>query len=72
MATKSLEGSKSSRSVASFIPILSWLPRYDRAWLVAELHLPVREFGQRAGLLEIIGEDHLFPTVEAAVRSMEK
>jgi SulP family sulfate permease len=38
---------------------------------VAELHAPVREFSQRIGLLEIIGEDHIFPTVDAAVRSIE-
>jgi SulP family sulfate permease len=40
-------------------------------YYVAELHLPVRDFGQRAGLLELIGEDHLFPTIDAAVRSIE-
>ncbi len=34
---------------------------------VAELHGPVREFSQRTGLLELIGEDHIFPTVDAAV-----
>jgi hypothetical protein len=39
---------------------------------VAELHTPVREFGQRTGLLEMIGEDHLFPTVDAAVRAIEQ
>jgi high affinity sulfate transporter 1 len=38
---------------------------------VAELHEPVREFSQRTGLYEIIGEDHIFPTVEAAVRFIE-
>jgi SulP family sulfate permease len=38
---------------------------------VAEMHAPVREFGQRTGLLEIIGEDHIFPTVDAAVRFIE-
>jgi SulP family sulfate permease len=37
----------------------------------AELHVPVREFAQRMGLLEMIGEDHVFPTVDAAVRFIE-
>jgi MFS superfamily sulfate permease-like transporter len=37
MATQSLEGSKTTRSLSSYIPILSWLPRYDRAWLVADI-----------------------------------
>jgi SulP family sulfate permease len=40
-------------------------------YYVAELHAPVREFGQRTGLLEMIGEDHLFPTLDAAVRFIE-
>jgi MFS superfamily sulfate permease-like transporter len=38
---------------------------------VAELHGPVREFVQRTGLFELIGEDHVFPTVDYAVRFIE-
>jgi SulP family sulfate permease len=38
---------------------------------VAELHAPVREFGQRTGLLEMIGEDHIFHTVDSAVSFIE-
>ncbi len=38
---------------------------------MAELHAPVREFSQRTGLLEMIGEDHIFPTVDAAVNFIE-
>lgn len=37
---------------------------------VAELHLPVLEYGRKTGLLEAIGEDHVFPTVDAAVRAI--
>src|SRR5512145_2094214 len=37
MATQTLERPKPSRSLASFIPILSWLPRYNRAWLAADI-----------------------------------
>jgi MFS superfamily sulfate permease-like transporter len=40
-------------------------------YYVAELHAPVREFGQRTRLLELIGEDHIFTTVDAAVRFIE-
>jgi SulP family sulfate permease len=40
-------------------------------YYIAEVHAPVREFGQRSGLLEVIGEDHIFPTVNAAVRYIE-
>jgi MFS superfamily sulfate permease-like transporter len=40
-------------------------------YYVAELHGPVLEFGQRTELVEVIGEDHIFPTVDAAVRFIE-
>ena len=38
---------------------------------VAEAHAPAAEFGRRTGLYDLIGEDHMFPTVDAAVRSLE-
>jgi MFS superfamily sulfate permease-like transporter len=38
---------------------------------IAEMHAPVREFAQRVGLLQVIGEDHIFPTVDSAVRFIE-
>ena len=38
---------------------------------VAEMHAPVREFSQRTGLLDMIGEDHIFPTLDVAVRFLE-
>jgi high affinity sulfate transporter 1 len=41
------------------------------AVVVAELHLPVREFSRRTGLLDLIGEDNVYYTVEAAVRALE-
>jgi MFS superfamily sulfate permease-like transporter len=40
-------------------------------YYVAGLHITVREFGQKMGLLALIPEDHLFPTVDAAVRFFE-
>jgi high affinity sulfate transporter 1 len=40
-------------------------------YYVAELHAPVWEFGQRTTLIELIDEDHIFPTVDAAVRFIE-
>jgi sulfate permease, SulP family len=39
---------------------------------VAELHATIREYIQRTGIMEIIGEDHVFPTIDAAVRYVEK
>ena len=38
---------------------------------MAEVHAPVREQSRRTGLLEMIGEDHIFPTVDTAVRFIE-
>jgi MFS superfamily sulfate permease-like transporter len=37
MATQLQESSKSSRSLASLIPIFTWLPRYNRAWLAGDI-----------------------------------
>ena len=36
----------------------------------AELHAPVQEFAAKTGLLEQIGEDHVFVTVDAAVNQL--
>jgi MFS superfamily sulfate permease-like transporter len=38
---------------------------------LAEVHAPVLEYGRQMGLLEAIGEDHVFPTVDLAVRHLE-
>ena len=37
---------------------------------MADVHTPVREFSRKTGLLDLIGEDHLFPTVELAVQHL--
>lgn len=37
----------------------------------ADVHAPVREFGRRTGLLDLIGEEHLFATVDIAVQHVE-
>jgi len=38
---------------------------------LADVHAPVLEHGRKTGLLESIGEDHVFPTVDLAVRSID-
>jgi MFS superfamily sulfate permease-like transporter len=38
---------------------------------LADVHAPVLESGRQLGLVELIGEDHVFPTVDAAVRNLE-
>lgn len=38
---------------------------------LADVHVPVREFGRRAGLLEFIRQDQVFPSVDIAVRFLE-
>ncbi len=37
----------------------------------AEVHKPVLEFSAKTGLLELIGADHVFSTVDAAVQHIE-
>jgi high affinity sulfate transporter 1 len=37
MATQSIEIPKPTRNLSRFIPILSWLPRYNRLWLAADI-----------------------------------
>ncbi len=41
----------------------------DITVLLANVHAPVREFARKSGLLALIDEDHLFPTVELAVQA---
>jgi sulfate permease, SulP family len=43
----------------------------DIAVYVADVRAPVLEFSQRTELIELIGEDRIFPTVDAAVRYLE-
>jgi SulP family sulfate permease len=38
---------------------------------VAEVHAPVLELAHHTGLLDLLGEDHVFPTVDAAVRWLQ-
>ena len=38
---------------------------------LADVHAPVLESARKAGLLGSIGEDHVFPTVDLALRSLE-
>ncbi len=38
---------------------------------LADVHAPVLEHGRKTGLIEAIGEDHVVPTVELAVRNIE-
>jgi SulP family sulfate permease len=39
---------------------------------VADMHWTIREFMQRTGIMEIIGENNILPTVDAAVNFIEK
>ncbi len=38
---------------------------------IADVHLPVLEESRKTGLLEFMGEDHVFPTLDAAVVHVE-
>src|SRR5512139_933806 len=37
MTTQTVQRSKPSSNLARYMPILSWLPNYNRAWLVADI-----------------------------------
>ena len=37
MSTQTMEDSKSPEGLSRLIPILSWLPKYNRAWLVTDI-----------------------------------
>ena len=41
------------------------------ALYLADMHAPLLEASSRAGMLEAIGKDHIFPTVDSAVRFIE-
>jgi SulP family sulfate permease len=43
----------------------------DIAVYFADVHAPVLEYGRKTGLIDFIGEDHVFPTVDTAVHSLE-
>ncbi len=43
----------------------------DMDVFMADVHVPVLEYGRKTGLFELIGEDHVFPTVEEAVKCIE-
>jgi hypothetical protein len=51
--------------------LLKELRGHGIAVYFADVHAPVLEHGRKAGLLESIGEDHVFPTVDLAVRHIE-
>jgi len=39
---------------------------------LAEVHAPVLDFGRRVGLLDLVAEDRIFPTVPLAVAAFEE
>jgi sulfate permease, SulP family len=51
--------------------LLTELKDQGIAIYVAELHGTIKEFIQMTGIIELIGEDHIFPTVDAAVNYIE-
>ena len=47
------------------------LQKMGIAICLADVHAPVLEIGVKTGLVETVGEDHVFVTVDAAVRFLE-
>src|SRR5512133_2136463 len=73
MAAHSVEQQpRPSRSLSRFIPILAWLPGYNRAWLMADIiagltlwGLVVPEGMAYAGIAELPAEAGLYTLVAA-------
>ncbi len=51
--------------------LISELQGKGIAVYVAQVHAPVREFGKKTGLLDMIGEDHIFQTIDEAIHAIE-
>lgn len=58
-------------SAEMMISLVKELQRAGMQVYAAEVHTPVVEFSRRAGLLDVVGEDHVFPTVDIAVQYAE-
>ena len=58
-------------SAEVFLKFVKQMQAEGIAIYVAELHTPIAQFAQRIGHGDIIPEGRRFPTVDAAVRSIE-
>jgi hypothetical protein len=65
--TTDTRGVEKAAGIRRFIPILSWLPRYDRSGLSVDVIAGLTLWG----LVEAIGADRVFATVDSAVRAIE-
>jgi len=59
-------------SAETIIGLVKQLRGNDIDVFFADVHAPVLEGGPGVALLEAVGEDHVFPTVDAAVRHIER
>jgi SulP family sulfate permease len=58
-------------SVDTLEKLVKELKGKGTAVYLAEVHAPVYKYADESGLLEIIGQDNVFPTVDGAVRHIE-
>jgi MFS superfamily sulfate permease-like transporter len=59
-------------TVEKLLGVIKELPHGQGiAVYLADVHAPVLDYSRKMGLLQSIGEDHVFPTVDAAVRHVE-
>jgi sulfate permease, SulP family len=58
-------------SVELLKSLLTYFKDHGLDIYVAELHSAVHEYIAKTGVVEMVGEDHIFPTVEAAVQHFE-
>lgn len=57
-------------SADTLVKLTRELRAQEIAVYIADAHVPIREDVAKIGLLETIGQDHVFPTIDAAVRHL--
>jgi high affinity sulfate transporter 1 len=68
----STQGELDVTSTDMVISLLKQLRENGMDAYFADVRAPILEHGRETGLLDAIGEDHVFPTVDAAVRHIER
>jgi MFS superfamily sulfate permease-like transporter len=65
----SVQGDLDVTSADMLQSLVKGLHGQGTAVYVAEVHASVLDFGRKTGLLDLIGTEYIFPTVDAAVQA---
>ena len=63
-ASEAADGEARPGLLRRYVPILQWLPSYQRGWFVLDLWT-------QAGAIDAIGPDHVLETVRTAVQAFD-